>query len=292
VAAQKKRPRIPTDLSEALARQEAPQVKWKALLQIGGALAVLWVTSFVLVPFVGYWAVGVVAVLTSVAMGFGVYVWRLTSRSRAILDIMKQATDEPGRKRAIEALATEGSGDAMKALARAQLLAQTDPLEAQQALEAIDIKKAPALLQDDVRAQLAMLYLRNNRTREARALADEMRLDRRPDAKTKALYAAVMAEAFARTGSADEARKLLETYNPDDNENDEVRVMLLRAQVFAFVALKKRGLAKRALDGLCEVEPNLLGPFLLKGGPPEIAKLARQALAESGAGPKMKIKRM
>lgn len=291
MAEPKKRPRIPSDLNEALAQQETPQVKWKAMLQIGGALLVLWITSFVLLPFVGYWAVGVVAVLTSVALGFGIYVWRLTSRSRAILDIMKQATDEPGRQRALEALSGEG-GDAMKALAKAQLQAQADPLEAQKTLEGIDIKKAPALLQDDVRAQLAMLYLRNNRTREARALADEMRLDRRPDAKSKGLYAAVMAEAFARTGSPDEARKLLETYNPDDNEHDEVRVMLLRAQVFAFVALKKRGLAKRAMDALCAVEPNLLGPFLLKGGSPEISKLARQTLAESGAGPKMKIKRI
>jgi hypothetical protein len=292
VAAPKSRSRIPTDLNEALARQETPQVKWKAMLQIGGALLVLWVTAFVVVPFVGYWAVGAIGVLTCVAIGFGIYVWRLTSRSRAILDIMKQATDEPGRQRAIEALSSEGGGgDAMKALAKAQLLAQTDPVEAQRTLEAIDIKKAPALLQDDVRAQLGMLYLRNNRTREARVLVDEMRLDRRPDAKSKALYAAVMAEAFARSGSPDEARKLLETYNAEEYE-DEVRVMLLRAQVYAFMALKKRGLAKRAMDALCEVEPNLLGPFLIKGSPPEINKLARQTLADSGAAPKMKIKRM
>jgi hypothetical protein len=292
VAQPKQRPRLANDLSEALARQETPQIKWKSLLQIGAAMAVLWVTAFVVVPFVGYWGVGAVAVLSSVAIGFGIYVWRLTSRSRAILDIMKQATDEPGRKRALEALSTEAGGDVMKALARAQLLAQTDPLEAQKTLEGIEIKKAPALLQDDVRAQLAMLYLRNNRTREARALTDEMRLDRRPDPKSKALYAAVMAEAFARSGSPDEARKLLETYNPDESEHEEARIMLWRAQVYAFVALKKRELAKRALDALCEVEPNLLGPFLLKGASPEIAKLARQALADSGAGPKMKIKRM
>jgi Tetratricopeptide repeat len=231
-------------------------------------------------------------VLTSVAIGFGIYVWRLTSRSRAILDIMKQATDEGGRQRALEALSGEGQKDAMKALARSQLLAQTDPLEAQKVLEAVDIKKAPTVLQDDLRAQLAMLYLRNGRTREARTLTDEIRLDRRPDAKSKGLYAAVMAEALARTGSGDEARKLLETYKPEESEHDEVRVMLLRSQVYTFVALKKRGLAKRAMDALCEVEPNLLGSFLLKGSQPEIAKLARQALAESGAAPKMKIKRM
>ena len=286
-----KRPRLQTDLAAALAEQETPAIKWKAIAQIAGAIAVLWVTAFILVPFIGYWGVGVVGVLTLVAIGFGIYVWRLTSRSRAIIDIMKTAVDEQGRQRAIEALGGDEK-DAMKALARAQLLGQTDPQEAQRVLEAVDIAKAPNVVQDDVRGQLAMLYLRNNRTREARALVDLMRLDRRPDPKSKALYAAVMAEALARTGSAEEARKLLETYNPDETDQLEVRAMLLRAQVYTFVTLKKRGLAKRAMDALVEIEPNLLGAFLLKGGPPEVAKLARQSLGESGAGPKLKIKRI
>ncbi len=287
----KQRSRLPTDLGEALSRQETPQFKWKAVLQIAGAMAVLWITAFITVPYVGYWGVGAVGVLTAVAIGFGLYVWRLTSRSRAILDIMKTATDAQGRQRALEALSDDNK-DAMKALARAQILAQSDPLEAQRVLEEIDVAKAPAVLQDDVRGQLAMMYLRNNRTREARALCDLIRLDRRPDAKSKALYAAVMAEAFSRTGSPEEARKLLETYNADESGMDEVRVMLLRAQVYTFTALKKRGLAKRAMDSLVEIEPNLLGGFLIKGGAPEIAKLARQTLADAGAGPKMKIKRI
>lgn len=287
----KQRSRLPTDLGEALARQETPQFKWKSLLQIGAAAAVLWVTAFIMVPYVGYWGVGVVALLTLVAAGFGIYVWRLTSRSRAIIDIMKTATDESGRKRALEALSDDNK-DAMKALARAQLLAQTDPLEAQRVLEGIDVAKAPAVLQDDVRGQLAMMYLRTGKVREARELADLIRLDRRPDAKSKALYAAIMAEAQARTGSPEEARKLLETYTADESGMDEVRVMLLRAQVYTFTALKKRGLAKRAMDGLVEIEPNLLGGFLLKGSSPEVQKLARQVLAEAGAGPKIKIKRM
>jgi hypothetical protein len=282
---------LPTDLAEALARQETPQIKWKSIAQIAAVAAVLWITAFVVVPFVGYWAVYAVAVLTVVAAGFGLYVWRLTRRSRAILDIMKTATDEAGRKRALEAL-SDDSSDAMKALARAQILAQTDPGEAQRALESVDIAKAPAVLQDDVRGQLAMLYLRNNRTREARALAEQIRLDRRPDPKSKALYAAIMAEAYARTGGSEEARKLLETYSADDAEHDEVRVMLLRAQVYTYVALKKRGLASRALQALAAIEPNLLGPFLLKGSPPEVQKLARQVFAEAGPGIKTKFKRM
>lgn len=285
------RPKLNTDLASALAAQESPRVKWKVIAQIAGAFAVLWITAAMSMQFIGYWGVGVVGVLTVIAIGVGFYIWRMTSRSAEILDIMKGATDEAGRKRAIDALAAGGGGDAMKTLARAQLLAQTDPLGAQQALESLDINKVPTMVQDDVRGQLAMLYLRNNRVNEARTLTDAIRLDRRPDAKSKGLYAAVMAEALARTGSTDEARKLLETYSPEEAAGDEVRVMLLRAQVYTFMAQKKRGLARQALDGLAAIEPNLLGTFLIKGGPTDLAQLARQSLMESAGGrPKTKWK--
>ena len=125
----------PMDPAEAIAQLETPQIKWKVIAQVVGAFAILWLTAFMLVPWMNYWAVGVVGVLTLVAMGFGLYIWRLTRRSRAIVDIMKGATDEAGRKRAIEELGTDSGKDAMKALARAQLLAQTDPQAAQKILE-------------------------------------------------------------------------------------------------------------------------------------------------------------
>jgi thioredoxin-like negative regulator of GroEL len=146
-------------------------------------------------------------------------------------------------------------------------------------------------VQDEVRAQLAMMYLRNARVREARALADEMRLDRQPQPKAKAFYAAVMAEAFARTGKPEESKKLLDTYSADDPAFEEVRAMLLRAQVFTFFQLKKRGLATKAIQTLAEVEPGMVAAFTLKGTPPDIIQLARQTLAQAGYAPKMKIKR-
>jgi len=292
VAKTKKKGALSTDLGEALAKQETPSFKWKAVLQVAGAFAVLWLTAFMVVPYVGYWAVGVVGVLTLVAAGFGIYIWRLTSRSRAVVEIMKQATDAAGREKALEDLASGADGDAMKALARAQLLSQTQPNEALKVLEAIDVEKAPAVLRDDVRAQLAMLYLRNNRARDARDLTDAIRLDKRPDAKSKGLYAAIMAEALARTGSAEEARKLLETYSPESADGDEVRAMLLRAQVYTFTVQKKRGRVGQALAQLAALEPNLLGGFLTKGNPPELVKMTQQALAGAGMAPKVKMKRM
>ncbi len=287
----KKRSFTPKDPAEALAQIETPQIKWKTIAQIGAGFGVLWVTAFMAERWVGYVGIIIMGVLTLAAIGFGLYLWRMTSRQRAILDIMKTATDDEGRKRAIEELGLTGSSDAMKAVARAQLMAATDPNEALKVLEGIDLKKAPAVVQDEVRAQLSLLYLRNNRAKDARALADEMRLDRQPQPKAKAFYAAIMAESFARTGKAEEAKKLLDTYNDTDPAYAEVRAMLLRAQVFTYFQLKKRGLAKRAMDTLAEVEPGMLAAFTLKGTNPEIIALARSTLAAAGFMPKMKIMR-
>jgi len=279
------------DPAQALAELETPKMKWSAMAQIVGAFAVLWVSAFMLTPYIGDWGVYVVAVLTVAAMGFGIYVWRLTSKSRAVIDIMKGAASPEGREKALAQLAEAGSGDAMKALAHAQLLGQTDPAAALEVLEGIDIDKAPTMVQDDVRSQLGMLYLRNNRTKEAREVVDAMRLDKQPNAKSKALYAAVMAESFARTGSANEARKLLETYDADDPEFADILPMLLRAQAFTYLAQKKRGLARGAVDRMAQLDPNLLGALLQKGSPPELMKMARAAAAGVGLAPKMKVQR-
>jgi hypothetical protein len=290
VANPKKRAITPKDPAEALGQIETPQIKWKVIAQIGGAFAVLWVTAFMAKPYVGWVAVIIIGILTLAAAGFGIYLWRMTRRQRAILEIMKTATDAEGRKRAIEELGA-GSSDAMRAVAQAQLLAATDPNAAQKVLEGIDLKKAPMVVQDEVRAQLALLYLRNNRVKEARALADDMRLDRQPQPKAKAFYAAIMAESFSRTGKAEEAKKLLDTYSDADPAYAEVRSMLLRAQVFTYFQLKKRGLAQRAMVTLAEVEPGMLAAFTMKGTNPEIIAAARQTLAAAGFGPKVKIKR-
>jgi hypothetical protein len=243
------------------------------------------------VPWVSYFGVGVVGLITLAAIGFGIYIWRLTARQRSILNIMKSATDDEGRKRALIELGQGGDSDAMKAVAKAQLLAASDPAEAQRVLEGIDVKKAPMVVQDEVRAQLSLLYLRSNKVREARALADDMRLDRQPQPKAKAFYAAIMAESFSRTGNAEEGKKLLDTYLADDPAFTEVRPMLLRAQVFCYFQLKKRGLAQKAMDTLADVEPGMVAAFMQKGTPPEIIAVARQTLSQAGFGPKMKIKR-
>jgi hypothetical protein len=268
-----------------------PGIKWKVVGAIAGGFAVLWITALMMMPAVGYWGVGVVGALTLAAIGLGLYVYRLTSKQREILDIMKGAQGDVGRREAIERLSMGGDKDAMKALARAQLLAQEDPNKALEALESIDIAKAPTVVQDEVRSQLAMMYLFLNRTKEARPLVDEIKLERQPDAKVKAKYAAVIAEAFARTGKENEAKKLLEDYKAEDPAlTGEIAPLLFRAQVYTYSATKNRGLAKKALDALVQIDPNMLAPFVQKNTKPELQKLALAALADAGLAPRAQMK--
>jgi hypothetical protein len=66
--------------------------------------------------------------------------------------------------------------------------------------------------------------------------------------------------------------------------------LLYRAQVFTYMETKNRGLAKKALDALVRIEPNMLAPFVQKGARPELQKLAMQALADAGLAPKPQMK--
>jgi hypothetical protein len=276
-------------LQKALSEIEQPRVKWKVILQIVLGLGVLWALAFGLVPWMDYWGVGVVGVLTAIVAGFGVYVLRLTRKSRAIVDILKEATDDAGRRAAIEKLGEKGN-DALNAVAKAQLLAQENPAEAMATLEAVDLAKAPAVMQDEIRAQLAMMYLVHGRTRDARALADLIRLDRQPQPKAKAMYAAVMAEAFARTGAKEEARKLVDTYDANDPAYGETAAMLYRAQVYTYTYTKNRGLAQQAIERLLAIDPNMVVALAVKGGNPTIGKLAKETLQRTGSIPKQKVR--
>ena len=281
------------DPAEALSKLERPKANWKVVAQIGVAVAVIWVIAAMSVQYLGYWPLYVVGVLTLGLMGFGVYVWRLTRKSADIVDILKGATDKEGREAALAELRARksGKGDAaLNALAESQLVAQESPTEAIRILEDVDLEKAPNVVQDDVRANLALLYLVHGRARDARALADEIRLDRQPQAKAKAMYAGVVAEAFARTGNVDEARTLLETYDANDPAYVDVKAILLRAQVHTFMASKKRGRAKQAMEQLMSVDPNMVASFAQKGNRPELTQMARHLLSKAGILPKQRVR--
>ncbi len=296
--AKRKKPKIPdakarqAEMGDALSKLEKPKTPWKILIQIGIGFAVLWVVAGMLMPYIGYWGIGVAGVLTLIALGFGLYIWRLTRKSSDIMDILKTATDAEGRDAAIAALQARGDDDVMGKLAQAQLVGQEDPKAAMAILEEIDIDKAPKLLQNDVRAQLGLMYLLHNRAKDARKLADDIKLDAQPQPKQKAMYAAVIAESFARTGKAKEAVSLLEDYDPDADgaeDYEEMRPLLYRAQMFASLQMKKRGRARTAMMRLARIDPNQLGAFMQKGTHPQVKRLAREVLEKEGFVPKQKV---
>jgi len=289
VAKPKKIP-TPNQAAAQPVQVEKPGLKWKVIAQIGGGFLILWVTAFMTTPYISYWGVGVVAALTAVAAGFGIYIWRLTQKTSAIAKILQGATDADGRKAALEQLASGDAKDALNALATAQIQAQEDPNKAIETLVAIDVEKAPVTVQDEVRAMLALLYLAVNRPRDARPVADKIRLDRQANAKAKAMAAAVIAESFARTGKPEEARVLLETYKADDPALAELRPALLRAQVWTYFALTKRGLARKAMDGLVALDPNHIGPFMDPKASPELQKIALSSLEAGGYQMRQKTK--
>lgn len=276
--------------SEALNQVPTPQIKWNVIAMIGAGVVVAWVTAFLLVPYMGYWAVGIVAALTIALIGFGLYAWNFTRKQQRLLEILKGATDEEGRKAALEKLAAGDQSDAMNAVARAQLLAREDPKAAIEVLEAVDIDKAPSVSQDEIRATLAQLYLVMGRAKDARPLADKINVDGAPVAKARYIYAAVVAETFARTGSAPEAKKVLEANKAEDPDAADAAILLYRAQVFTFFGTKNRGLAKNAMMQLAARDPNLLGPFVMKGGSLEMQTMARDVLSEIGFQTKQKMK--
>lgn len=294
----KKRP-VPQrpDPNASLAELELPKANWKVIAQIAAGFAVVWVLAVMAKPLVGWWGIGIAAVLTLAAVGFGIYLWRMTTKSSSIVGILKGATSAEGRKAALEQLRAEagpGSQDAMNVLAQSQLLAaEQDVVGAIAVLEGLDIDKVPALMRDDVRANLALLYLGVGRTKDARPLADAIEPDRQPQPKAKAMYAAVVGEAKARTGSPEEALAILAPYDGSDPALAELAPLLARAKVYAAFHSKKRGLAKQYLEHLAMLDPNMLGPFFQKGTNPELSQIAKQVLQQLGViprGPKMRMR--
>jgi hypothetical protein len=292
-----KRGRMPAPkvVSPSAQTAEQPAIRWEIVGTVIAARVILWITALGVQSYtqggvVGWVAIGVMAAVTLGVAGFGIYVWRLTRRSQGLAQILSQATDEEGRKRALEQLEAEESKDAMNALARSQLLVREDPKEAMRILEEVEVEKAPGVVQDDVRANLGFLYLLHNRPKDARPLADAIKFDRQPNAKAKAMYAAVVVETFARTGKREESLKLLETYDATDPEYGEVRAMLLRAQVYAYNANKKSGMAKKAMRALAAEDPNQLAQFLQKGTRPDLKKMATQVLNKMGLAPRPQMR--
>lgn len=237
-------------------------------LTVAAIVAVVWISA----AMIGHWAALVgAAVLTATIAGGLWWLWRKQKKQMEILQLLQRAQGSPeARQAALRELAASGAaGDkdaaVLAGLAQAQLQAQSDPDAALETLAAMDLSKLPQDAADQVRTLQAHLLLIRNRSREARSLADVMAVPATGPLAGRAMTAAVIAEAYARTGRPADALPILEPFPPDHPELGEVRPILLFARVFAFFGANKPERARKDMKALLAIDMNLLGRFVAPG---------------------------
>jgi hypothetical protein len=277
---------------------EMPALKVKNLAIGGAVIVAIWA---LVIASGSKIAMGVTAALTVALAVAAIWVWRFIMKQQSLMKLAQKGTSGPeGREAALKELAAAGDKDVMNVVLRAQLEAQTDPDLALATLDKIDMKKVPALALDQVRGLKAQLLLLNGRLDDATALCADIQPSKTQDLGARGMLAATVAETWARTGRAKEAREMLSTISPDDTAYAQSRVPLLFARVFANFAETKHGLVKKDLTAIAKENVNLLGRFLdprFKTAPelmrlaqevmmadPEMQKMARKMGGAGGAG--------
>jgi hypothetical protein len=291
-AAMREKPLPPDPLSAMTVRSMG--------LRIGIPVVIAWIVAF-LIP--GWIPKVVVGVLTLAVAVLALWAVRFAKKSRAVAQIVRDAGTSDERKEAIAKLETDFKKDDSAAIfAKAQLQLQEDPRAALRTLETIKLDKVMAPMADEARAQRAMIHLMLGETDEARGLVDKIDMSRHKEAKTRAMMAAIVGEAWARTGQAKRAIELLETFDPNDAAYADLKPQLLRARAFAYAWANNTKPMKQALRGLSAMNPQFLSGFITKkknpmgvsprGVHPMLEKEAFEMLMKSGAVPrKMEFKR-
>lgn len=181
-------------------------------------------------------------------------------------------------------------GDVNSILTLAQIQMQEDPKQALATLEQADLSKAQKVMANQIRITRAMIHLNQSELKAARDLCEAVDLDKAPDARSRANLAAVVAEAWARTGNPIEASELLDKFDPASSDLKDLRVQLLRARAFAEAHRKKVEPMRKALKDLEAMSPQLLAIFVgQKRVHPLLAQEARKRLEKTGMIPRPKI---
>jgi hypothetical protein len=304
-----KKPNPKQQREEALAslRSKQPadplaQLKPRALAwRLGIAAVIIWGIAFAIS---GWIPKAVAGALTLAVAGLVLWALRFARRTRAVAQIVRGADSAESRKEAIGKLESEfGKDDAAAVFAKAQLQLQEDPRAALKTLESLKLEKMMAPMADEARAQRAMIHLLLGETDEARALVDKIDMSRHKEAKARATLAAIVGEAWARTGQAKKAVELLETFDVNDALYGDIKPQLLRARAFAYAWANNTKQMKGALRALSGMNAQFLTGFITKkknpmgvsprGVHPALEKEAFEMLMRSGAVPrKMQFKRV
>ncbi len=258
----------PKDRDKVLAEARAKQMDPMAAIQpkrialyVGGPIAIVWVTAFLFSGWISKAIAGVLTIAFGVVLG---YVWRRLQRTRRVVDIVKGADSAEARKDAIAKLDTDfKKDDAAAVMAKAQLQMQDDPRQALLTLETVKLDKVMPQEADEIRVQRAMVHLMFGETENARELVDKVDIERHKDAKSRATVAAIIAEAWARSGQAKKAVELLDKLTID-KELEDIKPQLLRARAFAYAWANQTKQMKQTLKELQALNPQFLSGFITK----------------------------
>ena len=238
-------------------------------------------------------ALGLPATVTLVVAGLLLWALRYARKARGVHRILSQVDSAEDRQEALEKIdSSYKKQDHAAVFAKAQLLMQEDPKQALEVLERIDLSKVMAPVADEARAQRAMIHLLQGEVAQARPLADGIDLSRHQDAKTRAMMASVVAEAWARSGQAKKALETLDLYDPEEDEYEQLRPQLHRALCYAYAHSSNYKAMRRSLRKLLAEDVRLLGGFMMKRTHPMLQKEARKLVERSGQiKPRMQVVR-
>ena len=269
------------DVTEAADAPQPGGIKKKTLITIAVVTLAVWAFAIQTGSLVLMIIVGVLTALL-----IGVVTWALLQlrKQRGLIGLLRGAADSPeARREALAKLdAQKDANTPVNVFARAQLLAADDPKAALKLLEATPIKNFHAGMQDDVSLLLAQLYLGVGRTQDARKAADTINVDNPERKEVRSMAAAIISEAWARTGKPKEALALLDTIELPKKDGAQIATQIKVVRVFAKFAANQRGPARTELQQLADEDVNNLGRFLMPQFRvhPELQKLARSVLEQ------------
>lgn len=260
-------------------------------MRIGIPVLVVWIVVILIGHPYGLIGAGV---LTLVAAGIVGWAYWYMRKSKAVANILQSAdvSTAEGRKEAMSKLDEKADkGDAAALFAKSQLLMHEDPRKALEVLEQINLDKVMAPIADEARGQRAMIHLLLGEVDRARTLVDAIDLSRHDQLKSRAALAAVVAEAWARSGQGKRASETLDLFDPENDELTEIKPQLYRSRAFAAATQSDVKRMRHALRKLRGINPQLLGGFVQKKVHPLLEREARQMLVQSGAVPKKMVRR-
>lgn len=278
----------PGDLPDPL----GPEQLRSTFVRVGLIIGALWLVGGLIAGIsqsrgITIAALAVPAVLTVAVVGVLLYTLRQAKKARGVANILRGVESAEDRKAALEKLETGfKKGDPARVFAQAQLEMQEDPRKALATLETIDLGKVMAPVADEARSQRAMIHLMLGEVSLARQLADNVDLKRQQDPRSRAMVAAIVSEAWARSGQAKKAIETLDVFDLNDAQLEPLRPQLYRAYAYAYAHTNRLKDLRRVLRRMLDIDVRLLGGFLMKKTHPLLQKEARRLVEQSGAVPR------